>query len=80
MVTVDKVGELPQTKQLKEQVIRCRMNRQHSCLLTKLTTFTMVFFFFLNWIEKRYSRGHLSEHLESSGSKIMMRGPIVSQL
>ena len=31
----------------------------------------------LHRMEKRKSRGHLLEQLESSGTKTMMRGPIV---
>ena len=36
--------------------------------------------FFSRWIEKLSHRGRLLEHLESSGTKIMMRGPIVRHL
>ena len=35
---------------------------------------------FTGWIEKQSSRGRLLEHLESFGTKIMLRGPIVYQL
>ena len=33
--------------------------------------------FLFPWIEKRSSHGRALEHLESSGTKIMMRGPVV---
>ena len=39
-----------------------------------------LFFFLLHWIEKWSSRGHLVEHLKSSGTKIMTRGSVVRQL
>ena len=48
-----------------------------------LNTFTGSFFvclFLLPWIKKWSSHGHLLEHLESSGTKIMMRWPIVHQM
>ena len=52
--------------------------------MTILTTFTNFGFFFvlflLHWIEKWSSRGRVMEHLDSSDTKIMMRGPIVCQL
>ena len=45
------------------------------------TTFSrFLFSLLLHWIEKRSSRGRLLEHLEYSGTKSMMRGPIVRQL
>ena len=34
----------------------------------------------LHWIEKKSSHGCALEYLESSGTKIMMCGPIVHQL
>ena len=34
----------------------------------------------LHWIEKQSGRGRLLDHLESFGTKIMIRGPIVHQL
>ena len=39
-----------------------------------------LFLLLLVWIEKQSSRGCLLEYCKSSGTNIMMRGPIVSVL
>ena len=50
-----------------------------SCVLTTWNNF-LQFFFELHWIEKPSGCGHLLEHLESSGTEVMMRGPVVHHL
>ena len=56
------------TNQIAEVQVICR-NVNSSC-----ATFAVFCVFFLDWIEKRNGHGRGLEHLEFSGSKIMVRG------
>ena len=57
-------------------------NVKRCCVSMVLTTFAsfLIFLLLLHWIEKWSSCGRLLEHLESFGTKIIMRGPIVREL
>ena len=54
------------------------MNRQHK--LWSDDTYPLLPVLGLHWIEKRSSRGRLLEHLESSGTRVMIWGSIVLQV
>ena len=55
------------------------MNRQHTLCLDNTKHFCL-FFCFTSSRNEVYCYGRLLEHLESSGTKIMMRGPHICQL
>ena len=49
------------------------------CLDDTLSSVFLFVCLYVHWVEKLSSRGSLLQHLESSGTKTMMRGPIIRQ-
>ena len=72
----------PQIKLLNSTcVIHCSTNCQHKLCLddTNFSRFWVLIYYYyylLHWTENWSGCGHLLEYLESSGTKITIRGPI----